>query len=140
MTIPEKVSPHPAIGTPVPKQPARRCHTYIALFASVNELDRLPAIDLKSSALDNSHMSKSTHFKSFLLVFAVFSLVACAGPKKDVKVTPEATEEVDEVARNRAALATEKGWDIRKFDLNRDNQADIFKFYGKSGDGEAMTS
>ena len=84
-------------------------------------------------------MSKSTHFKSFLLVFVALSMVACAGTEKTVAVTPDVPEAVDEVARNRAALATEKGWDIRKFDLNRDDRPDIFKFYGKSGDGEAET-
>lgn len=84
-------------------------------------------------------MSKSTHFKSFLLVCVAFSLVACAGPKKTVAVTPDEPTAVDEVSRNRTALAKEKGWDIRKFDLNRDDKADIFKFYGKTGDGDAET-
>ena len=53
-------------------------------------------------------MSKSIYFKPFLLVTVALTVVGCTTAPKAVAVTAAEPDAVDEVARNRASLATEK--------------------------------
>ena len=64
-------------------------------------------------------------------------LPACGGTKTNqTKRSPLAAPaaEVATSAEARVSLAKTNGWEIRQFDLNRDEQADVFKFFTRGPD------
>lgn len=86
-------------------------------------------------------MPNTQIFTALVAVFFLLSAVGCATAPKPL-AQKEKTVDLpsDEVKRDRKVLAEEKGWAIRQFDLNRDDIADVFKFYGPSAtdEGEVM--
>ena len=74
---------------------------------------------------------------SFLVLVSGLCMAACATAPKAVVKQEKAPGPADEVERDRKALAKEKGWTIRQFDLNRDEKPDVFKFYGPAADGDS---
>jgi len=72
-----------------------------------------------------------------LLIASGLLFTACTGTPRPKAAQKAVVEKLDEVDRDRKALGDDKGWTIRKFDLNRDDIPDVFKFYGPTGEGEA---
>ena len=68
------------------------------------------------------------------LVFLIPACGGTSGPRAPVKAGPTVDSGVDSDADSRVSLAKTNGWEIRQFDLNRDEQADVFKFFTRGPD------